>query len=84
MDRRLSLDCRGSGGRYRFPAVLISTIACAAIGLAVWIEDVNWSALVILAGGAVIYWIGCQWAHYMRPGAPWAGHDEFPDDEDFF
>ena len=59
--------------RYHFPAVLVSMIACAAIGLAVWIEDVNWSALVILAGGAVIWWLCCQWKRTLGAGSRCSG-----------
>ncbi|MCY4565123.1 MAG: hypothetical protein OXE40_11695 [Gammaproteobacteria bacterium] len=68
--------------RLRFPAATVSTVAFVALGLALWIEDVNWSGLVILIGAAIIYWLCWQWMQYERPGAPWAGLDEPPWDEE--
>ena len=40
------------------------------------IEDVNWSALVLLAGAAAVWRVIWQWAQYMRPDAPWADRED--------
>ena len=48
--------------RYVFPAAVVSTVAVAALALALWIASPAWSVACILVGGAVIYGIVRLWA----------------------